>query len=85
MFVYRASIVPVLSFGEVDLYEVNSPVIGSFWHKVQLWVKDVTGILPIRFVGQGLFGLLPKRMPINVVGSYILFIYNLRPLLHFPM
>lgn len=39
-----------------------------------MWVKKKTGILPIIFFGRGIFnysfGILPRRVPVTVVGEY---------------
>jgi len=66
----NASLVPVIAFGETDLYQVFEP--GSHWvRSFQERVKSFTGVaLPI-FNGRSLFfkdfGLMPQRKPIEVV------------------
>lgn len=74
-----ADIVPVFSFGEVDIFDqVDNPP-DSLLRKFQVFVKRVTGISPLLLVGRGFFqysiGVLPQRgrivtvvgKPINVV------------------
>lgn len=63
--------VPVVVFGEVDLYELRLPKEGSWVQKLQLMFKDITGVMPIRFIGEGFFGLAPKPLPVNVVGKIL--------------
>lgn len=67
-------IVPVINFGEVDLFDQPANPPGSRLRRFQEWVKSTTGIAPVAFVGRGFFqysyGLIPRRKPINtVVGS----------------
>lgn len=68
------AIVPVINFGELDLYEQQANPPGSRLRRFQEWVKASTGIAPALICGRGFFqytfGLLPRRMPINtVIGS----------------
>ncbi|GJP94362.1 diacylglycerol o-acyltransferase [Aspergillus niger] len=66
-----ADLVPVLAFGENDLYEQvrseNHPVI----HKLQMLVKHTLGFTIPLFHARGVFnydvGLMPYRRPLNIV------------------
>lgn len=70
------SIVPLFSFGEVDIFDQVDSEPGTKWHSFREYVKRFTGILPCAFYGRGLlqhsFGLIPRRRPITtVVGAPI--------------
>lgn len=70
------AIVPVFSFGEVDIFDQAESEPGSKWHSIRAFIKRNTGILPCAFYGRGFlqhnFGLLPRRRPITtVVGAPI--------------
>ncbi|KAK5970495.1 hypothetical protein GCK32_002701 [Trichostrongylus colubriformis] len=71
-----ASLVPVYTFGENDIYkQVDNPQ-GSLLHKFQILCKRYLGVSMPLFYGRGLFqlnfGFLPQRVPINtVVGAPI--------------
>jgi hypothetical protein len=73
----NASLVPVLAFGETDLYHVvEEDEVNGFVRTVQDWVKEKTGVAMPLFRGRSLFfrdfGLMPLRKPvIVVVGSPI--------------
>ncbi|PWY64281.1 diacylglycerol o-acyltransferase [Aspergillus heteromorphus CBS 117.55] len=66
-----ADLVPVLAFGENDLYEQvrseNHPLI----HKLQMLVKSIMGFTIPLFHARGVFnydvGLMPYRRPLNIV------------------
>lgn len=64
---------PVFSFGEIDLYDQFIPEDNSWIDTIQRWVKKVTGIAPVIFFGRGVFnysfGLVPRRVPVTVVGK----------------
>lgn len=66
-----ASLVPIFSFGENDLYDQVSNPPGSPLRKWQTKMKDLMGFAPPLFRGRGVFqysfGLLPQRRPINTV------------------
>ena len=66
-----ADLVPVLGFGENDLYDQVDSVSHPRVHKWQLWVKKVLGFTTPLFYGRGIFnyniGLMPYRRPVNVV------------------
>ncbi|XP_055844068.1 diacylglycerol O-acyltransferase 2-like [Episyrphus balteatus] len=71
-----AAIVPVFSFGEVDVFDQLDNPPNSFVRNMQLLVKKVTGISPLIILGRGFFqyniGMLPQRRRIvQVVGAPI--------------
>lgn len=65
------AIVPVINFGELDLFDQPANPPGSKLRRFQEWVKGTTGIAPAAFVGRGFFqytfGLIPRRKPINTI------------------
>ncbi|XP_058457665.1 2-acylglycerol O-acyltransferase 2-A-like isoform X1 [Malaya genurostris] len=65
------SIVPVINFGELDLYDQPPNPVGSKLRNFQEWVKNRTGIAPAAFRGRGFFqytyGIIPRRKPLNTV------------------
>lgn len=65
------SIVPVISFGESNLYDLIDYKPGSLVRFIQDTIKQYTYVAPIHFNGRGLlqynFGLLPKRHPVTTV------------------
>lgn len=71
-----APLVPVFSFGEVELFnQVPNPP-GSKLRRLQEGFKRITGVAPIMVNGRGLFqysfGLVPRRRPLTtVVGAPI--------------
>lgn len=66
-----ASIVPVFSFGENQLYHLRPSGRGSFLRSIQDFVRSFTNIpFPIisgRGVSRHSFGFLPMRRPVDVV------------------
>ncbi|KAL1122310.1 hypothetical protein AAG570_003715 [Ranatra chinensis] len=60
-------LVPIYIFGEVDLYDQNIFPESSFVYKCQQAVRKLTGVAPCWFRGEGLFGILPKRVPVTTV------------------
>lgn len=71
-----ASLVPIFSFNEVEVFDQPSNEPGSKIRKFQDIVKKYTGIAPALFIGRGFFqysfGLIPRRHPIHtVVGAPI--------------
>lgn len=68
---YGASLVPVFSFGENDVYDQMPNPEGSLLRKLQNKCKDIVGIPFFLINGRGFFqysfGLLPRRRPIYVV------------------
>lgn len=72
-----AGVVPVLAFGENDLYDQTKPGSGTLVSKAQGWVKKTMGFaLPV-FHARGIFnydvGLLPYRREVNTVVGKPLF------------
>ncbi|KAA8895764.1 diacylglycerol O-acyltransferas-like protein 2B [Sphaerosporella brunnea] len=72
----RAGVVPVLSFGENDLYEQVVPGEGSWAHRMQMAVKKAFGFTIPLIHARGVFnydvGLMPYRHEVNtVVGAPI--------------
>jgi 2-acylglycerol O-acyltransferase 2 len=71
-----ATLVPVISFGEVDVYDQPENGKGTRLRKFQDMYKRWTGIAPAIFIGRGFFqysfGIIPRRSPIHtVVGAPI--------------
>jgi hypothetical protein len=71
----RASLVPVFSFGETDVYtQIDNPE-GSWLRWVQEKIRKRIGLAPPLFHGRGIFqysfGILPFRKPISVVGTFV--------------
>lgn len=66
-----ASLVPSISFGENNVYDLIEFQPGSWGRSLQNVIKRCTTFAPLFFKGRGYlqynFGLLPKRHPINVV------------------
>ncbi|KAI4285409.1 MAG: hypothetical protein L6R38_000648 [Xanthoria sp. 2 TBL-2021] len=66
-----ADLVPVLAFGENELYEQVTSDSHPFVHKFQLMVKKCMGFTIPLFHARGVFnydvGLMPYRRPLNVV------------------
>lgn len=65
-----ACLVPIIAFGENDVYQVFEP--GEHWvESVQKWVKKITGFAMPLFKGRSIlfrdFGFMPQRKPIAVV------------------
>lgn len=66
-----ADLVPVLAFGENDIYEQLDTESHPYVHKIQLLVKKVMGFTVPIFHARGIFnydvGMMPYRRPINIV------------------
>ena len=66
-----ADLVPVLAFGENDLYDQFQADSHPTIHKIQLLVKKILGFTVPLFHARGVFnydvGLMPYRRPLNVV------------------
>lgn len=66
-----ADLVPVLAFGENDLYDQLSGAEHPFIHKMQMLVKKFAGFTVPLFHARGVFnydvGLMPYRRAVNVV------------------
>uniref|UniRef100_A0A452E2N4 Acyltransferase n=1 Tax=Capra hircus TaxID=9925 RepID=A0A452E2N4_CAPHI len=75
---HGASLVPVYSFGENDIFRVKAFAPDSWQHLLQVTIKKLLSCSPCIFWGRGLFsakswGLLPLARPITtVVGRPIL-------------
>ncbi|XP_058809938.1 diacylglycerol O-acyltransferase 2-like [Phymastichus coffea] len=68
---YGTALVPVISFGEADIYEQIAAPEGSLLGLIQRFVREYIGFTPVWFNGRGFFqysfGLMPRRAPINIV------------------
>ena len=69
-----ASLVPVYSFGENDIFRVKAFAPDSWQHLLQVTIKKLLSCCPCIFWGRGLFsakswGLLPLARPITTVGE----------------
>ncbi|CAG7830576.1 unnamed protein product, partial [Allacma fusca] len=64
-------LVPVFSFGEIDIYDQIRNDEGTKVRKVQNFLQTVMGMAPVILLGRGFFqytfGILPRRKPITVV------------------
>lgn len=71
MIIYRSALVPVISFGENDLYDQIS---NKWIQRIQEIIRNVTTISLVLIVGRGFFqytfGILPRRTPVNTVGRF---------------
>ncbi|XP_014468412.1 PREDICTED: 2-acylglycerol O-acyltransferase 1-like [Dinoponera quadriceps] len=65
------TLVPVFSFGETNLFTQLYSSEGTFFRRVQHYIRKIIGLAPVVFSGRGFFqysfGLIPKREPITVV------------------
>ena len=66
-----ADLVPILAFGENELYDQVQPEQHPAIHKVQLVIKKILGFTVPLFHARGVFnydvGMMPYRRPVNVV------------------
>lgn len=66
-----ADLVPVLAFGENDLYDQLQSEAHPLIHKVQMAVKKMVGFTVPLFHARGVFnydiGIMPYRRPLNIV------------------
>ncbi|KAF2752799.1 DAGAT-domain-containing protein [Pseudovirgaria hyperparasitica] len=66
-----ADLVPVIGFGENDLYDQFDANIHPWVHKLQLLVKKIAGFTIPLFHARGVFnydvGMMPYRRPLNIV------------------
>ncbi|KAL6268532.1 hypothetical protein P5V15_001665 [Pogonomyrmex californicus] len=73
---HGAPLVPVFSFGETDLFNQIYRPEGSTFRRIQNYIRNLIGLAPIVFSGRGFFqysfGLIPKRLPVTVVGNVLL-------------
>ncbi|RPA95712.1 DAGAT-domain-containing protein [Choiromyces venosus 120613-1] len=69
----NAGVVPVLSFGENDLYDQMVPSSNSLIKRLQMLVKKTAGFTVPLFHARGVFnydvGFLPYRKEVNTVGT----------------
>ncbi|PWW76178.1 DAGAT-domain-containing protein [Tuber magnatum] len=69
----NAGVVPVLSFGENDLYDQTIPGSNSLIKRLQMLVKRTAGFTVPLFHARGVFnydvGFLPYRREVNTVGT----------------
>ncbi|XP_071512283.1 2-acylglycerol O-acyltransferase 1-like isoform X1 [Panulirus ornatus] len=73
---HGASLVPMFSFGENEIYDQVSNPEGSFIRRFQNALQKIIGLAPCMFIGRGIFqysfGIVPFRKPIyTVVGAPI--------------
>lgn len=66
-------LVPVLSFGETDLFtQLDNPE-GSMLRRVQEYLRKFIGFAPIMPLGRGFFqysfGIIPQRKAVTTVGK----------------
>lgn len=65
------SLVPAISFGENELFDLIDHKSGSWERTIQDTIKRITKVAPVQFVGRGYlqynYGILPKRKPITTV------------------
>lgn len=79
-----ASLVPVFSFGETDVFRpLNNPE-NSLLRRIQEKVRQITGVSPVFPLGRGMFqysfGVVPLRSPVTtVVGAPMEVTRNLEP------
>ena len=70
----NAGVVPVLSFGENDLYDQMIPSSNSLIRRLQMLVKKTAGFTVPLFHARGVFnydvGFLPYRREVNTVSTY---------------
>ncbi|CAH1402341.1 unnamed protein product [Nezara viridula] len=68
-----ADLVPIYAFGENDLYHHYMFPEDSIIYKIQQAVRSFTGVAPTLVSGRGLFqsifGLLPYKRPLHIVGE----------------
>jgi len=72
---HRSPLVPVISFGETDVYDQVQNPEGSLLRRAQEFCRRVTGIAPVALLGRGLFqysfGVVPQRRPITTLGNVL--------------
>lgn len=68
-----APLVPVISFGETEVFDQVGQPDGSRLHRVQEFIRGLVGIAPVIPLGRGLlqesFGLIPRQRPITCLGK----------------
>ncbi|MPC29016.1 2-acylglycerol O-acyltransferase 1 [Portunus trituberculatus] len=73
---HGASLVPMFSFGENEIYDQVANPEGSLIRRFQNFLQSIIGLAPCLFIGRGIFqysfGIVPFRKPIyTVVGTPI--------------
>ena len=72
-FDFRASLVPMYSFGENEVYDQFPNPRGSWMRWFQDSLQRYTGVAPAIIMGRGVlqysFGIVPFRRPIYTVGK----------------
>lgn len=67
----EADLIPAFGFGEQKIYNLTTSPKGSKLRKFQEWVKKNMSFSPVLFSGRGVFqysfGLMPHRVPMNIV------------------
>jgi 2-acylglycerol O-acyltransferase 2 len=69
-----ASLVPVFSFGETDIWDQVPNPVGSALRNFQEWFEKLTKFAPPILRGRGMFttdGMLPFRHPIVTIGMIV--------------
>jgi len=73
---HRTPLVPVISFGETDVYDQVQNPQGSRLRRAQEFCRRLTGIAPVALLGRGLFqysfGVVPQRRPVTTLGNVLL-------------
>lgn len=77
-------IVPAITFGENNIYEVEFYPPGTIKRSIQDFIKKYTGFAPVNIKGRGYFqydfGMIPRRHPMTtVMGAAIPIQKNLTP------
>lgn len=64
-------LVPVFSFGEVDIYDQLENPEGSLLRRFQNWYKNIVGVSPIIVKGRGFIqpNMIPRKCPVNTFGK----------------
>jgi len=67
----KADLVPVMCFGENDIYDQVDPSEHPWLHKIQFMIKKIFGFTTPVFHARGIFnydvGIMPYRRPLNIV------------------
>lgn len=68
---HGAPLVPVISFGETDIYDQYYWPEGTLMRRIQHYVRKKIGLAPVFLKGRGFFqysfGIIPRRKPVTVV------------------
>lgn len=67
------ALVPVISFGETDIFDQVQAAEGSKLRKFQEFVRKLTSLAPVIPIGRGFFrdsiGIIPRRKPLTCLGK----------------